>query len=325
MRESASKRERARDMNERGLLSYTPHSGHADQMRQLTLARALAEILQRTLVLPPLLSHFDATASTPTRFIRRRPSVSWLLNTSVLGVPVAEASLLTKTTRSLPRCLLSNSDMRSLKRGGGNNGSRNFPNCVHQMEPPPANSSVSAYLAQLAGLSHLPWIHFRSMLWIHSERLAKRSALPAWEEQLVPTSSCLLRFREDVAAAALAALGTILPSTTRYLVAHVRALREAEEKGEREDEWTSRLLRFVAQHQSATGKPRVGALYLATDDTSAVIDKAAGLLASQGITVRLSRSFEPRVTSPCRCCRAAFLYVNPEVESRPRRCTPPPW
>ena len=43
------------------LLSYSPHYGLTDQLRQLSLARALAESLQRTLVIPPLLSHFDAT------------------------------------------------------------------------------------------------------------------------------------------------------------------------------------------------------------------------------------------------------------------------
>ena len=266
-------------MNERGLLSYTPHSGHADQMRQLTLARALAEVLQRTLVLPSLLSHFDATASTPTRFIRKRPSVGWLLNITTLDVPLVEASSLTWTPRSLPRCLLNK------KRGGGSED-HTFPSCVHHLEPPPANSSVSAYLTHLAGLSQLPWIHFRSMLWVHSERLAQRSPLAVWEEQLVPTSSCLLRFRGDVVAAARAALETILPATTRYVAVHVRTLREAEEKGEREDEWKKRLVRFVQRlNTSSAGKPQVGALYLATDDTSAVVGKATTLLSSHGITV----------------------------------------
>ena len=79
------------------LLSYSAHGGLTDQLRQLAIARALSEYLNRTLVLPPLLHHFDAaphSARCDVAALHRRPKLSSLFNLDALGVPTLEAVLL---------------------------------------------------------------------------------------------------------------------------------------------------------------------------------------------------------------------------------------
>ena len=91
------------------MLSYTPRNGLADQLRQLTLARALAERLQRKLIVPNLLSHFDADSKTSERAIAskvrgsKQRALSWLLDLSRLGVPVLDANQL-PSAFEIPEC-----------------------------------------------------------------------------------------------------------------------------------------------------------------------------------------------------------------------------
>lgn len=303
----------------RGLLSYSPHSGHADQMRQLTLARALAELLGRTLVLPPLLRHFDATATTTSTApseatlasrIRKfkRPSLSWLLNMSALGIDYLDWRSLPVAPWQLPSCVINDShhdfhDGLSLRQRTSTSADAKlaiFPRCVVNVEPPPVNTSVSIYLQGLAHrLARVPLIHFRSMIWVHSERSAKRYPLPAWEDQLISARTCALRIRQDMVAAALDAINAVLPKDDkRFLGANVRALREAHNKGESEEEWTTRLLRFVRQQNNETRhaeKWPIRALFIASDDEASVVPKAAEFLRSHGanITVFSSSSVGP--------------------------------
>ena len=74
-----------------GVLSYHPANGLADQLRQFSVAHALAQSLGRRLVLPPLLRHMDATVLTAERSMpllrRQRPSLSSLIEAGD-GVPL---------------------------------------------------------------------------------------------------------------------------------------------------------------------------------------------------------------------------------------------
>jgi len=83
-------------------LSYAPHSGFGNQMAALRNAIALAKFLNRTLVLPLLLKHFDVTKGAcpnvvPAPELRRRnsllarsrPRVDAVLDTRAFGVPIA--------------------------------------------------------------------------------------------------------------------------------------------------------------------------------------------------------------------------------------------
>ena len=178
-----------------GMLSYMPHSGHTDQLRQLSLARAVAEALHRTLVVPHMLGHFDATAKTSEVSLARkisrlhRPPMSYLLNLSYLGgAPLIESAAL-PWPHELPRCsnesivhIASTRDIEKLR-------------CVHVIEPPSAHESASAKLRAWAQLKHVPWLHLRSMLWAHGPRRESRMANPltTWEEQLAPTD-CKIQY-----------------------------------------------------------------------------------------------------------------------------------
>ena len=129
------------------MLSYTPHNGLADQLRQLSLAHALAERLQRTLVIPALLSHFDASTRLSELEITRnahrlnRPPLSWLLDLSHSGLPMVDARTIPPAF-ALPGCSVGTSG------AGGATGLH----CVHIVEPPPMNGSVSAAIREWASL-----------------------------------------------------------------------------------------------------------------------------------------------------------------------------
>ena len=343
-----------------GFLSYSPHNGLGDQCRQLALARALAETLQRTLVLPRLLGHFDATAlqvaaERETRlasFIERlrRPHLSSLLNASKLGVPTVEYSELPNPI-NLPPCFAANgTQLIWSEQPEDVLRKRHHPRCVHHVEPPRLYASVSEHLFALQRKQHVPWLHFRSMLWVHSEKAAKRNPLSAWEEQMLPTA-CVIRYRRDVMDSANAAFRSMLrrvisrqshpplppslaplqsypsPSAiaiaredtgnTAYFAAHVRALREAQSKGESEDEWITRLTNFAASrlrrqrraslisphrsddltgadasHSRPETPPMV--LYLATDhEPRRIVPQAAAALARFNVTVVSRADVEP--------------------------------
>ena len=146
-----------------GLLSYDSHSGLTDQLRQFALARALAEVLGRHLVLPPLLHHFDATALNASRgnlrFLHMRSRLSSLLAFSGAGVPTLEAADLPVTAHELPEC---SDDRHALS---------TKTLCVRMHEPPRyIHGAVGEALHHLASEAHVPWIHFRSMLYVHSAR-----------------------------------------------------------------------------------------------------------------------------------------------------------
>lgn len=303
--------DRGRAAAPHGFLSYSPHSGHADQMRQLTLARALAELLQRTLVLPSLLSHFDASAATTAtnaqevRFADRlaklkRPSISWLLNLSALAVPSLELSTLPISPWRLPECASNAtaeelaSSRSSWQHHGGSKSTFEL-GCVRHVEPPSMNASVSAFLRRLSQqTANVPLIHFRSLLWVHSERDARRSPLSTWEDQMVATTNCRLQLRQDIVASARVALEAILPPhDKRFIAAHVRALREAHEKGENEAEWTSRILRFVKKHQGdriGAGEPPIRALFIASDSETMVLPKVKDVLSSHSVNISVYSS-----------------------------------
>ena len=150
-----------------GLLSYDSHSGLTDQLRQLALAHAVADVLGRHLVLPPLLRHFDATAlnasrGTP-RFVRTRSRLSSLLALSGADVPTIEAADLPVTAHDLPQC---SDDLHA---------GRPPELCVRMHEPPEyMHGAVAEALRHLASEASVPWIHFRSMLYVHSARGCQR-------------------------------------------------------------------------------------------------------------------------------------------------------
>ena len=70
------------------ILSYDPTGGHTDQLRSLSLALAVADLLQRTLILPPYLHHRDCNVQTARRRLPaliasgERPALSSLIDVS---------------------------------------------------------------------------------------------------------------------------------------------------------------------------------------------------------------------------------------------------
>ena len=276
-----------------GFISYMPHNGISDQLRQLSIARALAARLNRVLVVPPLLSHFDATGKTLERVLatkihrHRRPHLGLVLNLSKLGVPLADYRDLPPAF-AWPACSNA-SAVQGIDQG---QSFKTSPHCVLTVEPPPPKASAVDLIRSWARLSHehVPWLHFRSMLWVQSERAAKRNPLSTWEEHL-ESGPCALQYREDVLHAARHALEPALPAA--YLAIHVRALLEAGGKGERPLEWRKRLLSFVSSQLQripvSTGAPALSTVYVATDNETGVVPYATALLAPHNITV-LSRS-----------------------------------
>ena len=289
-----------------GLLSYMPHNGHADQMRQLALARAVAATLHRSLIVPPLLAHFDAQFNTHVSALGQlklhRPLMSSVLNFTRLSFESEGSSARHAfDSKTLPR-------PEQLPSCTGLNLNVSEPQplplqCVHWVEPPkpPHAVYVADALREWSRLGHVPWIHIRSMLWVHSVRLKERTAnpLPKWEEQL-ETTPCHIEYHPKLLAMARALLAPALPEDSHtHLAAHVRSLEEARQKAERPSHWTKRLVDFVTRAQadlaselSARSGARSGAgaplpptiLYIAADN-SEVAGRAAKLLEPLNTTV----------------------------------------
>ena len=264
-----------------GLLSYMPHNGHADQMRQLALARAVAATLQRSLIVPPLLAHFDAQFNTHVSALGQlklhRPLMSSVINFTRLNFESEGSSVRhVFDSKNLPRPeqLPSCTDLNV------NVSEPQLLQCVHWVEPPkpPHAIYVADALREWSKLGHVPWIHIRSMLWVHSVRLKDRTAnplpkweehayahhgaplspqvrlkdrtanpLPKWEEQL-ETTRCHIEYHPELLASARALLAPALPEDSHtHLAAHVRSLEEARQKAERPSHWTKRLVEFVTR------------------------------------------------------------------------------
>ena len=298
------------------LLSYDPAEGHTDQLRDLSLALATAELLNRTLILPRLLWHRDSNVYTSEKkrlqLIRTRPALSALVQAHT-SVPLLDNVSLLLRAHTLPQC----ADDRAAADG-----------CVLMVEPPDIYTSVSKMLRRLATLGHARWLHFSSMLDVLSARKQGRYPLATWESRMVP-APCSLRYQPNVLAAARAALRRVLPplhadagapgsgpGRGHYLAAHVRALRRDKFKSECPEEWLPRLVNFVnftAAHLGALPSqlrqlylpsqplsptsptampPPTATLYIATDDLDAVLPRAAAALAPWRVAVVSARDAE---------------------------------
>jgi len=290
------------------LLSYDPGGGHTDQLRDLSLALATAELLNRTLILPRLVWHRDSNVYTSEKqrlqLIRTRPALSALVQAHT-SVPLLDNVTLLLRAHTLPQC----ADDRAAADG-----------CVLMVEPPDIYTSVSKMLRRLATLGHARWLHFSSMLDVLSARKQGRYPLATWESRMVP-APCSLRYQPNVLAAARAALRRVLPpphadagapgsglGRGHYLAAHVRALRRDKFKSECAEEWLPRLVNFTAAHlgshlgsqpsqplspTSPTAMPPPAAtLYVATDDLDTVLPRAAAALAPWRVAVVSARDAE---------------------------------
>ena len=136
------------------LLSYRPHDGHADQMRQLTVAAALARSLHRHLLLPPLLHHLDSPSCPRYKVdIASRPAISSVLDLSALGVQTTEVP------HALPSC------------------SRANGSCPRAIDP----SWMQLGHRGPSPLSSSRWLHFESMLFTTARRGCR---FANWEQAL---------------------------------------------------------------------------------------------------------------------------------------------
>ena len=265
---------RMADASSVGLLSYDPGGGHTDQLRDLSLALAIAELTNRRVVWPAYFHHRDVNVWTNrqvvARLARKRSRLSSIIEVVGSSVQLIEQPT---TAHDFPRC---DED--------GENAS-----CVVWVDPPEANASVSAALRSYAELQHAPWVHFHSLLDVLSARLArpKRYPITAWERELQPTG-CFLQYRADVLATARRALRKQLGSRRRhrnstYLAAHVRALRRRDRsKAECEAEWVPRLQHFVASalRGGSAAVSDVVSLYIASDSLRSVLPRARQALAN---------------------------------------------
>ena len=278
----SSPRERATiALSDSGLLSYDPGGGHTDQLRDLSLALAVAELTDRRVVWPAYFHHRDVNVwtdrRTMARLARRRPRLSSIIEVVRSPVQLIEQPT---TVHDFPRC---DED--------GENAS-----CVVWIEPPEANASVSAALRAYATLRYAPWLHFRSMLDVLGARLARprRYPLATWERELEP-AACTLRYRADVLEAARRALRGALSSdcgrsrTRAHLATHVRALRKRDRgKAECEAEWVPRLRRFVtAATDRSAAAAGVVTLYIASDSLRTVLPTARRALGNLSMRVEV--------------------------------------
>ena len=232
----------------RPTLSYRPHDGHADQMRQLSLAAALARKLSRQLVLPPLLHHKDAgSCSNSNLQLLSRPPISSLLNLSALNVKFIERADFGGGLRCEAAAALScaAADLTWLS---------------FDVAPPHAKLAFSP--------QHL---HFQSMLFSLQQRPSS-CRFANWEAALVE-GPCRIRYRRDVLSQAMAVIGNRLPKArgnAHLVAAHVRALPEASSKRDRPTEWMPRVRALAESAAGGTSSSRA-ALYVATDDVARVL------------------------------------------------------
>jgi len=201
------------------VLSYYPANGLTDQTRQLSLAIALAELLGRRLVLPPVLHHEDALSTNAARLvpelIATRPRMRSLIEINTSSGLLDAADM--PTVASLPRCAVANGTIdRVAARPPICEEDRSCTSCVHWVEPPDMWQSISGTIHALHRMVHVPWLHFESMLDVLSNRRAikKRYPLPLWEQSMKP-APCTLRYRADVLAAARSLLSRVLPEHGR--------------------------------------------------------------------------------------------------------------
>ena len=121
------------------VLSYYPANGLTDQTRQLSLAIALAELLGRRLVLPPVLHHEDALSTNAARLvpelIATRPRMRSLIEINTSSGLLDAADM--PTVASLPRCAVANGTIdRVAARPLICEEDRSCTSCVHWVEPP---------------------------------------------------------------------------------------------------------------------------------------------------------------------------------------------
>lgn len=275
------------------VLSYYPANGLTDQLRQLSLALALAQLFGRRLVLPPVLRHQDATVLTAMRELprlqRTLPSLSSLIETSTTVPPIEASSLV--PVHQMPRCdpqAVHASGVASVRR-------RPRQVCVHVVEPPEFHMSLGVRLRAWARLSHVAWLHFDSVLDVQSARRArpKRFPLALWEQSMQP-APCAIAYRPDVLAAARRLLLAVLPPADQYYAAaHVRAGWRARSKAECTEEWLTRLRNSVTADSALHGSngtaqahsSRPLLVFLAADDLRFVAPRATAALAPLGAKV----------------------------------------
>ena len=132
------------------LLSYDPGGGHTDQLRDLSLALAIAELTNRTVLWPKYFHHRDITVltarSTVARLARTRSRLSSVIE--IVRSPVQLIEQLA-TAHDFPRC---------------DEAGANASSCVVWLEAPEANASVSAALRGYAALQYAPWVRSSRML-----------------------------------------------------------------------------------------------------------------------------------------------------------------
>ena len=140
----------ATDSSSAGLLSYDPGGGHTDQLRDLSLALAIAELTNRTVLWPKYFHHRDVNVltarSTVARLARTRSRLSSVIE--IVRSPVQLIEQLA-TAHDFPRC---------------DEGGANASSCVVWLEAPEANASVSAALRGYAALQYAPWVRSSRML-----------------------------------------------------------------------------------------------------------------------------------------------------------------
>lgn len=269
------------------LLSYDPGGGHTDQLRDLSLAITLAELLGRSLVLPAYVYHRDVNVhtlrATVSKIMQKRPRLSSLIDVVNTSIETLDNVLLNVVVHERPRCIGNLSHISSTILPLAQQPA----NCVFWVEPPEGFRPVGATLRRYALLKDYQWLHFHSMLDVLSARKAKpkRFPLATWEQQLLP-SACTIRYKPSVMAAALAALreafspthppsplltSSHVPQRQHHLAAHVRVLRRDRGKTECATEYLSRLEKLTSFVPGA-------ALYICSDDLDAVLPRAAAAL-----------------------------------------------
>ena len=271
------------------VISYYTHGGLNDQLRQLVLARAVAEKLGRVLVLPPLLRHFEATPRTSmgvgADYHARgadQPRLASIIDVARLGVPVVEAIDL-PPVHAMPSCndsaaadLLDDDDARPAK-------------CVRKVAAPEPGRG-SALLRELGTLPASTWIHFDRSLFIgpRHRRRGWGFYMSSWEKKLRPTS-CLVRYDTGMLQAASVMLRDKLRGN--FSAIHVRALNEGGYKRERPHQWQARLL-SLADSPPADGEASSPPdIYLATDDLDSVLPNASALMRAHGVRLFTSADF----------------------------------
>ena len=282
-----------------GILSYRAHGGLADQMRELSLARALAEATGRTLVLPPLLHHFDQSGPRHYRHASQfalahaRPPLSHLVNVSVLGVHTVDAAELTRLVDAdsmPPECgdaaqTSANDEsvarwLRTIFSVRYTAAPHRYPErlCMSVVEPP-ARAPGTGW-REAARLAVQSLARRRAEPWLHFDSISHRRGRPSGWETGLDAAPCTVTYRADLLARASAALRPLL--SPPFAVAHVRALREAKSKGETRAQWEARLSELAS---SRTEAGRIRQLYVSTDDADHVLPAAAVLMAPHGVGV----------------------------------------